>query len=97
MFDMLLGDWDRHSDQWRWSRFDTDQGKVYRPIPKDRDQVFSNYDGGLINVIKFIMPAIRKFQVYDEELKNIRWINDSGIRLDRTFAQNSEEVYSRKP
>ncbi|MFD2564821.1 metallophosphoesterase [Aquimarina rubra] len=91
LFDMILGDWDRHSDQWRWSRFDTDQGKMYRPIPKDRDQVFSNYDGGLIDVIKFIVPITRKFQVYDEELKNIRWINEAGIRLDRTFAQSSDK------
>ncbi|WP_299261599.1 metallophosphoesterase [uncultured Aquimarina sp.] len=90
LFDMILGDWDRHSDQWRWSRFDTDQGKMYRPIPKDRDQVFSNYDGGLIDVIKFIVPITRKFQVYDEELKSIRWINEAGIRLDRTFVQSSD-------
>ena len=20
LFDMLIGDWDRHSDQWRWGR-----------------------------------------------------------------------------
>ncbi|GAA3518420.1 metallophosphoesterase [Aquimarina addita] len=89
LFDMILGDWDRHSDQWRWSRFDTDTSKVYRPIPKDRDQVFSNYDGGLINVIKLLVPVVRKFQVFDEKLKNIRWINTAGIKLDRTFAQNS--------
>ena len=91
LFDMLLGDWDRHSDQWRWSRFDTDEGKVYRPIPKDRDQAFSNYDGGLLKVIKFIAPLTRKFQIYDEKLKNVRWINESGIRLDRSFAQRSDK------
>ncbi|KAA1243965.1 metallophosphoesterase [Aquimarina sp. RZ0] len=89
LFDMLLGDWDRHSDQWRWSRFDTDEGKFYRPVPKDRDQVFSNYDGGLLGLIKFIVPITRKFQVYDEKLKNIRWINEAGIRLDRAFTQKS--------
>ncbi len=91
LFDMILGDWDRHSDQWRWARFDSDEGKIYRPIPKDRDQAFSNYDGGLLSVIKFIVPLIRKFQVYDEELQNVRWINEAGIRLDRTFAQNSDK------
>ncbi len=91
LFDMILGDWDRHSDQWRWSRFDSKDKKMYRPIPKDRDQVFSNYDGGLLDVIKFIAPLTRKFQVYSEELKNIRWINESGIRLDRTFAQKSDK------
>ena len=43
LFDMLVGDWDRHQDQWRWSRFDiSDDKKIYKPIPRDRDQVFSN-------------------------------------------------------
>ncbi|WP_062054920.1 metallophosphoesterase [Aquimarina longa] len=91
LFDMILGDWDRHSDQWRWARFDTKNKKTYRPIPKDRDQVFSNYDGVLLDVIKFIVPLTRKFQVYDDELKNVRWINQSGEPLDRALIQNSRK------
>jgi hypothetical protein len=89
LFDMILGDWDRHSDQWRWARFDAKNGKEYRPIPRDRDQVFSNYDGVLLDVIKFVVPLARKFQVYNGELKKIRWINQSGLALDRTLIQNS--------
>ncbi|MBG6133543.1 hypothetical protein IWQ47_004955 [Aquimarina sp. EL_43] len=89
LFDMILGDWDRHSDQWRWARFDTKNGKEYRPIPRDRDQVFSNYDGILMDVVKFVVPLVRKFQVYDGELKKVRWINQSGLPLDRTLTQNS--------
>lgn len=89
LFDMILGDWDRHSDQWRWARFDTKNGKEYRPIPRDRDQVFSNYDGILMDVVKFVVPLVRKFQVYDGELKKVRWINLSGLPLDRTLTQNS--------
>ncbi|MDY8138946.1 metallophosphoesterase [Aquimarina sp. 2201CG5-10] len=89
LFDMILGDWDRHPDQWRWARFDKEGEKVYRPIPRDRDQVFSNYDGVILDILKFVVPITRKFQVYDDELKKIRWINESGIRLDRTLAQNS--------
>ncbi|WP_438424024.1 metallophosphoesterase [Aquimarina macrocephali] len=89
LFDMILGDWDRHSDQWRWARFDTKNGKEYRPIPRDRDQVFSNYDGILMDVVKFVVPLVRKFQVYDGKLKKVRWINQSGLPLDRTLTQNS--------
>ncbi len=89
LFDMILGDWDRHSDQWRWARFDEGEQKYYRPIPRDRDQVFSNYDGSLIDIIKFVIPLTRKFQEYDEKLKNVRWINEAGIRLDRAFASRS--------
>ncbi len=91
LFDMLLGDWDRHSDQWRWARFDTEEGKIYRPIPRDRDQVFSNYDGLALGIIKFVSPLSRKFQVYDGELKKVRWINLSGMPLDKALIQNSEK------
>ncbi len=84
LFDMLLGDWDRHTDQWRWARFDeSDDKKVYRPIPRDRDQAFSNYDGKLLDFFKFISPPARQFQEYDGALKDIKWINSAGLRLDR--------------
>ncbi len=90
LFDMLLGDWDRHQDQWRWSRFDiSDDKSVYKPIPRDRDQVFSNYDGALLSILNTIMPSTKQFQVYDDELKNIKWINLAGIKLDRTLTQTS--------
>ena len=46
LFDMLVGDWDRHQDQWRWAQFNKANGdKYYKPIPRDRDQVFANFDG----------------------------------------------------
>ncbi|MBQ4821602.1 metallophosphoesterase [Aquimarina sp. MMG016] len=89
LFDMILGDWDRHPDQWRWARFDTEQKKTYRPIPRDRDQVFCNYDGVILGIVKFVAPLARKFQVYDDELKKTRWINQSGTRLDKALTQSS--------
>ncbi len=91
LFDMLLGDWDRHPDQWRWARFDTEEDKVYRPIPRDRDQVFSNYDGAVLDIVKFVVPLARKFHVYDDELKKVRWINQSGLRLDRALLQSFDK------
>ncbi len=90
LFDMVLGDWDRHQDQWRWSRFDISKDKVvYRPIPRDRDQAFSNYDGALLDCIKAIIPSAKQLQEYDEELRDIKWINAAGIKMDRNFTQNS--------
>ncbi|MEO9558901.1 MAG: metallophosphoesterase, partial [Nonlabens ulvanivorans] len=48
IFDMLIGDWDRHQDQWRWSEFELEDGThLFRAIPRDRDQVYSNFDGAL--------------------------------------------------
>ena len=90
LFDMLIGDWDRHQDQWRWAQFDQKNGdKLYKPIPRDRDQVFSNFDGALLDVMRVIAGATNQLQVYDEELKDIKWMNSAGVKLDRVLIQQS--------
>jgi len=49
LFDMLIGDWDRHVDQWRWAQFkDANGKKVFKPIPRDRDQPFSIMGDGAL-------------------------------------------------
>src|SRR5687768_6574947 len=40
LLDLFIMDFDRHEDQWRWGSTDTGKGKVYFPIPRDRDQAF---------------------------------------------------------
>jgi len=92
LFDMLLGDWDRHQDQWRWAQFNQENGdKLFRPIPRDRDQVFSNFDGALLDIMKVLSGATKQLQVYDAELKDIKWMNSAGIKLDKVLIQNSEK------
>jgi hypothetical protein len=92
LFDMLIGDWDRHQDQWRWSRFDiSDDEILYRPIPRDRDQAFSNYDGALLDIMKLLISPVKQFQEYKGELKDVEWINSAGIKMDRNFTQNSSK------
>ncbi|MGJ8590984.1 MAG: metallophosphoesterase [Aquaticitalea sp.] len=92
LFDMLIGDWDRHQDQWRWAQFDQKNGdKLYRPIPRDRDQVFSNFDGALLDVLRVITGATKQLQVYDAELKDIKWMNSAGVKLDRVLIQRAEK------
>jgi len=89
MFDMLLGDWDRHTDQWRWAEFKNQEGKdVFVPIPRDRDQVYANFDGGILDVVRALFSTSRQFQVYDTELKHTKWFNAAGIKLDRALLEN---------
>lgn len=47
MFDILVGDWGRHQDNWKWAGFKEKGSVTYRPIPRDRDHVFSRWDGFL--------------------------------------------------
>ena len=83
LFDMLLGDWDRHEDQWRWAAFKNGNKTIYKPIPRDRDQVFSIMaDGPLLNFVTKSIPALRLMQSYDEELANAKWFNLEPYPLD---------------
>tara|TARA_R110002096_G_scaffold431563_1_gene646985 strand:- start:19132 stop:22842 length:3711 start_codon:yes stop_codon:yes gene_type:complete len=90
LFDMLLGDWDRHQDQWRWAQFNQENGdKLFKPIPRDRDQVFSNFDGALLDLMRTLSGSTKQLQVYDAELKDIKWMNSAGIKLDKVLIQQS--------
>ncbi|WP_055434844.1 metallophosphoesterase [Lacinutrix algicola] len=93
LYDMLLGDWDRHQDQWRWAQFNQENGdKLFKPIPRDRDQVFSNFDGALLDVLKVLSGSTKQLQVYDSELKDIKWMNSAGIKLDKVLIQDSDKA-----
>ena len=83
IFDMLLGDWDRHEDQWRWAEIEDGKKKIYQPIPRDRDQVFSKFDGLLTSSASILIPAVRKMQIYDDDIRNVKWFNTNPAPLDR--------------
>ncbi len=92
LFDMLIGDWDRHEDQWRWAIFKEKNKTIYRPIPRDRDQAFSIFgDGALLNTITKIVPALRLMQSYSEELKSPKWFNLEPYPLDMVLISKSDK------
>ncbi len=84
LFDMLIGDWDRHVDQWRWAEFKDGSGKkIYKPIPRDRDQAFSIWgDGALMAFASRTVPSLRIFEGFHEEIRSVKGFNSS----PRTFA-----------
>lgn len=45
MLDFLLGDWDRHEDNWRWLAEKEKGETTYIPVPRDRDKVFYKTTG----------------------------------------------------
>lgn len=81
LFDMLIGDWNRDADQWSWAEFMEDDQHIYRPIIKDRDQVFPKYDGAFVSFIMRI-PALKHMQNFGEEIKNLKWFNMEPYALD---------------
>ncbi|NQZ45896.1 MAG: phosphoesterase, partial [Flavobacteriaceae bacterium] len=83
LFDMLLGDWDRHDDQWRWAKFKEKDKVIYRPIPRDRDQVFSIMgDGFLMGVATRAVPGLRLMEGFQKEIRSVEGFNSS----PKTFA-----------
>jgi hypothetical protein len=62
LLDMLLGDWSRRADQWRWAAFATPGGLTFRPIPRDRDQAFFRFDDGwLTRALSWVRPRYVTF------------------------------------
>ena len=57
--DLLVGDRDRSVNNHLWARFpDTDGGYVWRPIPRDRDQAFVQFDGFLKGLARFYETSV---------------------------------------
>jgi len=85
LFDMVIGDWDRHEDQWLWATFKTEGDQtIYKPIPRDRDQAFPKLDG-LIPQIAARKWAVRKTQSFEHTIRDINGFNMNGIHLDKNF------------
>ncbi|MFU1858394.1 BamA/TamA family outer membrane protein [Sphingobacterium sp. NGMCC 1.201703] len=75
MLDVIVSDWDRHEDQWRWynENQDTDdKDKDYIPIPRDRDQALRVTQGFLMKDIyqRFVNPVMQGFTT---GIPNIRY------------------------
>ncbi|MEO6489108.1 MAG: BamA/TamA family outer membrane protein [Ferruginibacter sp.] len=86
LLDMLIGDFDRHADQWKWGTADTGKGKLYYPIPKDRDQAFFNSDGLALKYLsKKHMPFLQGFK---RRVRNINGLNYVARDFDRLFLNN---------
>ncbi len=86
LFDFLIGDWDRHRDQWRWASFEQPDGRTrYVAVGRDRDQVYSNFDGGLLGVARIFVPEARKLRPFTGKLDKARWRGLNGKWNDRVF------------
>ncbi|WP_241738086.1 metallophosphoesterase [Hymenobacter polaris] len=85
LFDMWIGDWDRHEDQWRWAQRKTKDGdKVFTAVPEDRDIAFFSGDGVLPSLIskKF---AVRNFQNFGYTYGDYKGLNQTGLSNDRLY------------
>jgi Omp85 superfamily domain/Calcineurin-like phosphoesterase len=83
LLDILIGDFDRHFDQWRWATNDTGKGKLYYPIPRDRDQAYFYSDGYLLRTSsKNLLPFLGGFK---KTIPQVDWLGFSAKDFDRVF------------
>ena len=100
LFDILLGDWDRHDDQWRWASFQetsNEKGKhdkitYYEPIPRDRDQVFYRVGGLGPWLAKFLVPEARKQQNFNAKINNVKYLGFQSRHFDKSFLNGQSEA-----
>jgi hypothetical protein len=78
LLDVLLGDFDRHKDQWQWVK--PRDAQTWLPVPEDRDQAFAKYDGFALWLVRPSQPDLVDFR---EEYPRIFGLTWSGRFVDR--------------
>ncbi|WP_210516120.1 BamA/TamA family outer membrane protein [Hymenobacter terricola] len=86
-FDMLVADFGKHEDNWKWAGYKQANGGVlYRPIPRDRDQSFTLWNGFLTYLAnrEWAVPSIEGFNTKFQDMKSLNW---PARHLDRFLLQ----------
>jgi hypothetical protein len=80
LVDIFMGDWDRHEDQWRWAGYDRGDLRIWRPIPRDRDNAFVRHGGWALSAARRIFIRMVRF---DEEYPSLTGLTVQAEPLDR--------------
>ncbi|ATP55958.1 hypothetical protein CPT03_05510 [Pedobacter ginsengisoli] len=90
LLDFVLGDWDRHEDNWRWLAQKEKGETTYIPVPRDRDKVFYKTSG--------IFPWILNhqwlkshLQPYSDNIRDVNHWNFNERYFDRYFLNELSE------
>jgi len=73
LFDLLIGDWDRHAKQWGWAVKNLNDSIIAIPLPTDRDNAFFNLEGVLPTLIsnQAFLPEVQSFEKDIDFLKGL--------------------------
>ncbi len=85
LVDILLGDWDRHRNQWRWAKIPYTPG--WQPVPEDRDQAFASYEGLVLSWVRWRNPQLVKFKGSYPDMEGMTW---NGREVDRVLLTELE-------
>ena len=85
LLDVFIGDWDRHRKQWRWARRPGED--EWQPLPEDRDQAFSRFEG---LVLALARPRQPRFVAFGPEYPRILGLTWNGWEQDRVLLTGLE-------
>ena len=87
LFDILIGDWDRHQAQWEW--VSKGEGTPWLPFPTDRDMTFADYDGLVLSIARGQNPVL---VLYEKDYPRILGLAWNSRELDRRFLSRFERA-----
>jgi hypothetical protein len=85
LVDQLIGDWDRHRNQWRWARLATQER--WQPIPEDRDQAYVRFEGVVTAILRPTLPLLVKF---DRDYSSLEGLTFDGWDVDKRILAELE-------
>ena len=92
LLDFVLGDWDRHEDNWRWVKVKDEEKdeKVYLPVPRDRDMVLYKSSGVFPWIVSHQWLQA-KHQPFAPEIRAVDQWNINQRYFDRYFLNGLSE------
>ena len=84
LFDMFLGDWDRHELQWAWGVKKDGNKKLFVPVPVDRDQAYFKHNGVLLD-LAISASGLKYFQSFKPKVGDVNTFNYEERGSDRLF------------
>ena len=82
LMDILMGDRDRHRDQFRWARLGGAGDSLWQPVSRDHDEAFTKIDGPILEVAALYYPPLVHFT--DDYPPHYR-LNWHAREIDRRF------------
>ncbi|SHG19401.1 hypothetical protein SAMN05444362_11737 [Dysgonomonas macrotermitis] len=85
---MLIGDWNRIPENWRWREKQHGDSLVFSPIVIDRNHAFTKVDGLFLKPMLGVLN-LGSISNYDDEFKKAKRSNSLGLALDVTLTSRS--------
>ncbi|HWC75529.1 MAG TPA: BamA/TamA family outer membrane protein, partial [Gemmatimonadales bacterium] len=82
LVDILVGDRDRHRDQFRWATTSETTPRIWLPISRDHDEAFVKLDGPVLDISAWYYPPIVNFEESYPPHYRLNW---HAREVDRRF------------